>query len=179
VPPHPPPWFPPLESPFRGAPSARNGQRGKPIPTSARKAKWFSPSWSLGEWRKPSVVCPLGHGLCSLFFSPHRRPGEGRGGPQRPDGAGQGQRPCGGFGFQSRKRPGLKAKGPMIFPPPTLYPSFRVCGKAASVSEHSSGFATPSAPRWLPGRQENNNRKGKAGLKEKSDVVAVTREVQW
>src|ERR1035438_5237031 len=44
VPPHPPPWFPPLDSLFRGAPSARNDQRGKPIPTTARKAKMFSPT---------------------------------------------------------------------------------------------------------------------------------------
>ena len=28
----PPPWFPPLEPPFRGAPRARNPQGGKPIP---------------------------------------------------------------------------------------------------------------------------------------------------
>ncbi|HEY5039252.1 MAG TPA: hypothetical protein VIJ93_09300, partial [bacterium] len=66
----PPPWFPPLESLFRGAPMTRNDQRGKPIPTTARKAKLFSPTWSLGEWRKPSVVCPLGHSLCSFLFSP-------------------------------------------------------------------------------------------------------------
>jgi hypothetical protein len=66
----PPPWFPPLESPFRGAPSARNDQRGKPIPTSASKAKFFSPSWSLGEWRKPFVVCPSGHSLCIDLFLP-------------------------------------------------------------------------------------------------------------
>jgi hypothetical protein len=32
----PPPWFPPLDSPFRGAPSQlRNPQRGKPIPLPA------------------------------------------------------------------------------------------------------------------------------------------------
>jgi len=70
VPPPPPPWFPPLDSLFRGAPSARNDQRGKPIPTSASKAKFFSPSWSLGEWRKPFVVCPLGHSLCIDLFLP-------------------------------------------------------------------------------------------------------------
>src|ERR1035438_9453643 len=70
VPPPPPPWFPPLDSSFRGAPSARNDQRGKPIPTSARKANLFSPTWSLGEWRNPFVACPSGHSLCSFLFSP-------------------------------------------------------------------------------------------------------------
>jgi hypothetical protein len=90
-----------------------------------------------------------------IFPSPSARRGPRW--PQRPDGAGQGQRPCGGFGFQPRKRPGLKAKGFVIFPLPTLYLSLWVCGKAAYVSEHSSRFATPSAPRgspsrWLPGQ---------------------------
>lgn len=66
----PPPWFPPLESPFRGAPSARNGQRGKPIPTSAGKAIWCPPSWTLGAWRKPLRGLPFGSQPLQSFFFP-------------------------------------------------------------------------------------------------------------
>jgi hypothetical protein len=70
VPPPPPPWFPPLDSSFRGAPSARNDQRGKPIPTTARKAKCSRLRGPWGSGANRFVVCPLGHVLCSLLFSP-------------------------------------------------------------------------------------------------------------
>jgi hypothetical protein len=68
--------------------------------------------------------------------------------------------------------PSVKAKGLMIFPPPTLYLSLWVCVKAAYVSEHSSGFVTPSAPRGsheprLPSRQENNRWKEESTREEK------------
>jgi hypothetical protein len=114
---------------------------------------------------------PFGsHPLQSFFLPPHRRPGEGRGGPQRPDGAGQrGKGRAEALGFRARKIAGLKAKGFVIFPLPTLYLSSWVCGKAAYVSEHSSGFATPSAPKGLPGTDKKPTKrkgraKGKAGV---------------
>ena|ERR1035441_5651853 len=159
VPPPPPPWFPPLDSLFRGAPSARNDQRGKPIPTTARKAMLFSPTWSLGEWRNPFVACPSGHGLCSILFSLAPAAKER---PRWP--------PCGqsvhgaklgeAGDFRPAKIAGAESPGLGYLSPA------RPCHKAASVSEHYGGFVAPSAPRgstsrWLHRTQKQQvKRKG-------------------
>ncbi len=139
APPIPPPWFPPLESLFRGAPFPRNAQRGKPILLHRNFGSSVEPL--LGERRKPLRGLPFGSRPLQLVIFPS--PTANRG-PRWPPAAGRcrplGQRPCGGFGFQ-----GPKNHGPESQRLGDLSPA-RPCHKAAYVSVHSVGFVAPSAP---------------------------------
>jgi hypothetical protein len=139
----------PLWTPLSEAPPLQGMTKGgnpSPLRRERQICSRLRGPWGSGANR--FVVCPLGHSLCSILFSllpsarrgPRWPPAAGR---CRPGGKGRGE----ALDFRARKIVGLKAKGLMIFPPPTLYLSFGVCDKAAYVSEHSSRFATPSAPR--------------------------------
>jgi hypothetical protein len=112
----PPPWFPPLESPFRGAPFPRYAQRGKPILLH----RWNRNRWSLfwGKGANHCVVCPLGHGF-ELFIFTLAVGKSGRGLPlvavwpvgPRPGGRRQKGE---ALDFRARKCAGLKAKSFMV-----------------------------------------------------------------
>ena len=171
----------PFGIPLPRRPLCKEWPKGETHPHCGEKGKVFSPTWSLGEWRKPSVVCPLGHILCKSFFFPLTDGQKAAAvAPGRRQVAGMGARLGSGLGFL---RYAPKAKGILVCPPPTLYLRLIECGKAAYVSEHSSGFATPSAPRgspsrWLPGADQNSAKR-KGWLKEKSGVAVRGRDVEY
>jgi hypothetical protein len=82
MPPYPPPWFPPLESLFRGAPIPMNPQRGKPILPNTNG--FFECVGSLlGEPARPTVPGPpyrVTSFVCIFFLVATKRP-RGRGYP--------------------------------------------------------------------------------------------------
>ena len=139
-------WNPSSEAPpFQGIPKGGNPS----FSTEILEARW-SLFW--GKGANHCVVCPSGHVLCSWLFSPHRRPTEGRGGPQRPDGAGHwGKGHAEALDFRARKITGLKAKGLVIFPLPahaTKPPTFRFT---------PSDLWPHPPPRWAPTSGQNFN----------------------
>ena len=156
----PPPWFPPLESSFRGAPITRYPQRGKPILLHREIEMPVEPL--LGEWRAPrSPGHPGGARPLQLFISPSpTAQGRGRGGPlwpsgRGPAGLGASYRWPGISGPQGTRA--LKAPAGSSFPRPPM-PQSRLRGRPSATPADLwprcrsalGAIRHPSAPRGSP-----------------------------
>jgi hypothetical protein len=71
----------PFGIPLPRRPLSKEWPKGETHPHFGEKGKVVLAFVVPGGVAQTLVVCPLGHSLCSWLFSPHRRPGEGRGGP--------------------------------------------------------------------------------------------------
>ena len=108
----------PFGIPLPRRPLYKERPKGETHPHFGEKGKLvlaLGPFW--GKWRKPLPGLPFGSRLCSLLFSPHRRPEGGRGGPPVVQ-LWPGAKAKWWLWILGPERRGLKAKGSLIFPRP-------------------------------------------------------------
>lgn len=150
-------WNPSSEAPpFQGTPKGGNPS----FSTESLEARW-SLFW--GKGANHCVVCPSGHVLCSLLFSPWPPARAAAACPLWPSGLlGHvlgATTECGGFGFQGPKNRGPESQRLCDFSPArpaTKPPPFR--NTPADLWPHPP-------PRWAPRGRTKFQRKGRAELK--------------
>ena len=175
MPPIPPPWFPPLESLFRGAPIPRNAQRGKPILLHRKFGSSVEPL--LGERRKPLRGLPFGSRPLQFFIFTLAGGKVGRGLPlvavwpvgPRPGGDDRVRWFWISWPFEGV---GLKAKSLLVFPPPTQ-PQSRL-GEKPSVD-----LWPHPPPRGAPRQTGKQQVKEEGAREEKARPSFVGRVVGW